>query len=320
MTGEVVIAGVGLSAPSGSTTESVLDAVLAADALPADAGHEVGPAPGYPGQDPATSFAMRASTNAMQRATSALDGEAQGGETGVLVASVSSNIDVIARVAAGVAAESYRVVRPTEVLTIAGTQVTASLSSWFDARAFAYGSGTGHAAGADALSLASTSIRRSRARRVLVVGTETPGVAAQRLVDETSGPSPLFIGAAAVVLASADEHHGPAIAVGPARRGGSITDIVAAHSRDAPGLVFVPAGADAERTGSAAELAAAYPEARIVDTHATLGDAQGAAGVVQAVLGAAWLSRHPESSVLTVTGSPLDRHLVSRVLDIRRKP
>lgn len=309
-----VITGVGLYLPLGMTPEELLDAALAEDQVRLTtevAPHDTSALPGYPGQDAPTALAIGAAKSA------GLTPDQPGGNHfGVLVASTTSNIDTVARTAAGIAQESYRAVRPSEVLTIAGTHVTASLSSWFDARAFAYSSCAGAAAGLDAMALARAAIRRERAQRVLIVGVETPGDEARRMITEAHGGRSFFSGAAAVVVERTTDTQSPeTVRVHAISQTQTIPDALTHDGRPSPDLVFLPAGTETERRDAAEKIAERYRGAQLADLTRLLGDTQGALGVLQLALAATWLQRKSEGKVLVLAGSISDHHLVTTVLD-----
>jgi 3-oxoacyl-[acyl-carrier-protein] synthase II len=316
MTTDVVITGVGVALPSGASAQELLAAALHGESAgpmwPRPDRADAPDVPGYSDQDSVTAYAMSAATAALPTSTSAPPGE-----TGVVVASTTSNLDTIVRVAA---ADSYRAVRPSDVLAIAGMQVTAALSSWFDARAFTYGVCTGAAAGIDAVALAVSGVRSHRARRVMVVGTEAPGAAARRMMIEAEGERVLFTGGIALIAEhGSDEPTGGQVRIGPVVTGETIDQVAAALGPDGDrtGLVFVPAGPGRQRRAAADQLGRHYPQAAVVDLWPLLGDAQGALGVLQCVLGTAWLDQNPDQVVLAIAGSIPDRHIVSVVLGQR---
>lgn len=316
MTTDVVITGVGLDVPSGVSLDELLDSVLDKPATTLRSGlplaDGVDATPSYAGQDRPTAFAMKAAVIA-----ASTDPLEAGDRTGVIVASTTSNIDVIARVAIGLAEESYRVVRPAEVLTISGTQVTAAVSCWFNARAFAYGSCTGNAAGLDALALARTALRRGRADRVLIVGTESPEDASARLIEEAEGGRPLFSGGVALIAANARATTGSVTVgteVGAIGAGETLGQATNQITTDDVGIVFLPAGTAIERSAARDWIAEAYPDAQIVDLWNSLGDVQGALGVLQCALAVTWLTKNPGQSALIIAGSMTDRDLVSTLL------
>jgi hypothetical protein len=307
----------GVEHPLGRSPEQLLSAALGkreVSPTTCDGPHKVADSPDYAAQDEATSFSMAAATKAL----SSRQGLAGDMNMGIIAASITSNLDTVCRVAAGVAADSYRVVRPADVLTIAGTHVTGSLSCWLEARAFAYGTCTGSAAGTDALVLATMALRRRRARRVLVVGTETPGEATTRLISESEGPRPLFRGGAAIVmeLASAEGVEAPAVSIGSNAAGQTIAEVASrlCAEQDSAGLVFLPSGNDTQRAEAADQLDSRYPDAEIIDLWPLLGDTQGVSGILQGIIAATWLKRHPGKTALMISGSIPSRHIVAMTL------
>lgn len=314
MSAQIRITGAGLQLTSGTTLPELLAALLTKVPVPA-LGIRPEVVPGYRGQDQPTASAMFAA----ETAVGSLHSTEEAPSTGVIVASTTSNLDSIIRVAAGVAKTSYRAVLPPDILAIAGSQVVAALSSWFGARAFAYGTCTGNAAGLDALALAASALRRCRADRVLVVGTEAAGEATTRMIAEAEGVRPLFSGAAAVTVERFDsrsERKSPTVLVGPVVSAETVEEVAAKVTTTGArvGLVFVPAGTDAQRHSAADWLANRFPTAQIVDLWAVVGDAQGALGVLQCALAVSWTADNPEQSVLVFAGSINDRHLVAAEL------
>lgn len=310
MTG-VVIAGYGLCHPDGISPAHLLQEALTYTSPPPRRGSADAFASlvGYAGQDAATDYAMRA----VSAAGTGIE-EVAGERLGVLVASTTSNIDTIIRTAVGIEQESYRTVRPTEVLTIAGTQVTASLSSWFDARAFAYGTCSGTAAGIDALGIARSAVIGMRADRVAVVGVETPGEDTRRMIAEADGERELFTGGAAVIVEASSADNAGLPQLSAVTQGETIE--AALRSTDShPDLVFLPAGTDAERAHAHSYVATIHPGATVIDLTEQLGDAQGALGVLQMVVASEWLRNNPSARALVMAGTLTDRHIVTTFIE-----
>lgn len=126
---------------------------------------------------------------------------------GVVVASNTGNLDTVCRVADVIRQEHVNATSAMDLPNASSNVVASTLAIRFGLKAMNLMVCSGASASLDAVILAANAIRNGRAERMLVVSTETDGLALRSLVagrrlDALVGDSPVLEGAAAIVLES----------------------------------------------------------------------------------------------------------------------
>jgi 3-oxoacyl-[acyl-carrier-protein] synthase II len=317
----VVVTGLGLAAPGLSTVDDLLvGAAVAAGGTHVASAAPFDPVPvlgarGLRYLDRASVLGLGAVARALADAgLPAGPADEPDAFCGVVVSSTLAVVDTVCRTAATLHLDGVRGVSPMDLPNASANAVAAAVAIRYRLAGPNLTIGAGPAGGLGAVHLAASAIRAGRARRIVVIGVEPAGVAAQRLVRDTlcrHGGDPasarLFDGAVAVVVESAPSaaERGAVPHAVVERYGHDATLAAAAASALAAADAAAPRGvglwllpclahpAGSGQVDAAARhpaLSAAGPGVRRLDLAALTGEAAGALGVVQCAVAAAWLA------------------------------